>query len=43
MRAAVNDTKRSRFAAWFITGPLGHFVSGVADWSIAVWRARKGA
>jgi hypothetical protein len=25
-----------RFAAWFVTGPLGHFVSGLADWLAAV-------
>jgi hypothetical protein len=23
---------RSRFAAWWVTGPLGHLVAGVADW-----------
>jgi hypothetical protein len=23
---------RTRFAAWLVTGPLGHLVAGVADW-----------
>jgi hypothetical protein len=23
---------RERVAAWYVTGPLGHFVSGVIDW-----------
>jgi hypothetical protein len=26
-----------RFAAWFVTGPLGHFASGVADWAVLLW------
>ena len=21
-----------RFAAWLVTGPIGHFVAGVIDW-----------
>jgi hypothetical protein len=25
-----------RFAAWFVTGPLGHFVSGAVDWVTAL-------
>jgi hypothetical protein len=39
MRAAVNDTNQrvQRFAAWFVTGPLGHLVSGVADWVALLW------
>ena len=45
MRAAVNDTKalrmRERFAAWFVTGPLGHLASGLADWAVLLWRARR--
>ena len=44
MRAAVNDTKRAmreRFAAWFVTGPLGHLASGLADWAVLLWRARR--
>ena len=24
---------RERAAAWYVTGPLGHFVAGVADWA----------
>jgi hypothetical protein len=23
---------RRRFAAWLVTGPVGHLVAGVADW-----------
>jgi hypothetical protein len=23
---------RTRFAAWLVTGPLGHLWAGVADW-----------
>ena len=26
-----------RFAAWFVTGPLGHLVAGVADWVALMW------
>ena len=26
-----------RFAAWFVTGPLGHLVSGVIDWVALAW------
>jgi hypothetical protein len=36
---------RERFAAWFVTGPLGHLVSGVMDVAAglwAAWRARRG-
>jgi hypothetical protein len=29
---------RQRFAAWAVTGPLGHLVAGIADWASAVWR-----
>ncbi|MEZ5121138.1 MAG: hypothetical protein R2736_06125 [Solirubrobacterales bacterium] len=24
---------RERLAAWYVTGPLGHLVAGVADWA----------
>jgi hypothetical protein len=44
MRAAVNDTKRTvfeRLAAWFITGPPGHFASGAVDWAALLWQASK--
>ena len=27
-----------RFAAWFVTGPLGHLASGIADWAVLIWR-----
>jgi hypothetical protein len=27
-----------RFAAWFVTGPLGHLASGVADWAALLWQ-----
>jgi hypothetical protein len=43
---ALNDTKRTvlaRLAAWWITGPLGHLVAGVADWTQLLarhWRHR---
>jgi hypothetical protein len=26
-----------RFAAWLVTGPLGHLASGVADWAVLLW------
>jgi hypothetical protein len=26
-----------RFAAWFVTGPLGHLVAGAADWAALLW------
>jgi hypothetical protein len=32
-----------RFAAWFVTGPLGHFVSAVADWVELLWKLRQEA
>ena len=34
---------RSRLAARFYTGPLGHLVAGVADWAelLARWNAQK--
>ncbi|WP_306765256.1 hypothetical protein [Solirubrobacter soli] len=25
-----------RFAAWFVTGPLGHLASGIADWAVLI-------
>ena len=25
--------RRERLAAWYVTGPLGHLVAGVADWA----------
>jgi len=28
----------SRFAAWWITGPLGHLVAGVSDWGVLAGR-----
>jgi hypothetical protein len=39
---------RTRFAAWLVTGPLGHLYAGVADWAalFARWlwaRVRGGA
>jgi hypothetical protein len=40
MRAAENFTKR--LGAWFVTGPLGHFVSGLIDWVLAVSQALLG-
>ena len=33
---------RERFAAWLVTGPLGHLASGVADWAVLLWRSRPG-
>ena len=30
---------RERFAAWFVTGPLGHLASGVADWVVLIGHA----
>ena len=32
-----------RFAAWFVTGPLGHLASGVADWVVLLWSVRQSA
>ena len=32
---------RERFSAWFVTGPLGHLASGVADLASVLWRARR--
>jgi hypothetical protein len=31
-----------RLAAWAVTGPLGHLVAGVADWTAALWRHARG-
>jgi hypothetical protein len=33
---------RIRFAAWLVTGPLGHLWAGVADWTelLARWLLR---
>ena len=31
-----------RFAAWFVTGPLGHLASGIADWAVLIWRSLMG-
>jgi hypothetical protein len=28
----------SRLAAWLVTGPLGHLVAGLADWSAVAWK-----
>jgi hypothetical protein len=33
---------RSRFAAWLVTGPLGHLWAGVADWAELLARWLKG-
>jgi hypothetical protein len=33
---------RQRFAAWVITGPLGHLASGIADWAVLAWRLARG-
>jgi hypothetical protein len=30
-----------RFAAWFVTGPLGHLASGIADWAVLLWSLRQ--
>jgi hypothetical protein len=30
-----------RFAAWFVTGPVGHFVSAVMDWAELLWRLSR--
>jgi hypothetical protein len=29
---------RTRFAAWMVTGPLGHLWGGVADWATLMGR-----
>jgi hypothetical protein len=26
-----------RFAAWLVTGPLGHLAAGLADWVALLW------
>jgi hypothetical protein len=30
-----------RIAAWFVTGPIGHLASALADWTVFLWRTRK--
>jgi hypothetical protein len=30
-----------RFAAWLVTGPLGHCAAGVADWAVLLARAAR--
>jgi hypothetical protein len=30
-----------RFAAWLVTGPLGHLAAGVADWAALMWAAAQ--
>jgi hypothetical protein len=33
----------TRLAAWWITGPVGHLVAGIADWAqllAGYWRQR---
>jgi hypothetical protein len=30
-----------RFAAWLVTGPLGHLVAGLADWVALLWAAAQ--
>jgi hypothetical protein len=37
MRAADHFT--NRLAGWFVTGPPGHFVSGLLDWYLAAAKA----
>jgi hypothetical protein len=32
---------RERLAAWFVTGPLGHLASGIADWAGLLWQLRR--
>ena len=32
---------RERFAAWFVTGPLGHLASGIADWAVLIVARRR--
>ncbi len=27
-----------RFAAWLLTGPVGHFVAGMTDWVVMLGR-----
>jgi hypothetical protein len=27
-----------RFAAWIVTGPIGHLVAAVADFAVIFWR-----
>jgi hypothetical protein len=30
-----------RFAAWLLTGPLGHLAAGLADWVAVMWAAAQ--
>jgi hypothetical protein len=30
--------RHRRFAAWLLTGPLGHFAAGVVDWLVLLGR-----
>jgi len=32
---------RERFAAWLITGPVGHLVAGVADFTVVFYRLAR--
>ena len=32
---------RERLAAWFVTGPLGHLIAGLADWAALLWAAAQ--
>jgi hypothetical protein len=32
---------RERFAAWFVTGPLGHLASALVDWAVLLWALRR--
>jgi hypothetical protein len=29
---------RERFAAWLLTGPVGHFAAALADFAVLFWR-----
>jgi hypothetical protein len=30
-----------RFAAWLLTGPVGHLAAGLADWVALMWAAAQ--
>jgi hypothetical protein len=40
MRAGARPRRGplERLAAWYVTGPLGHLVGGVADWAALLVR-----
>jgi hypothetical protein len=38
VRPAMSVRRRTRFAAWVVTGPAGHLYGGVVDWATLLTR-----